>query len=180
MMSTPPRLMDLYCAVEMFLKAAGRLRCAMAPYLLLQWPPVLGSAETDLGEIKQTADGQYQIETMMKKTKHSVSVPLSENALSFLPERGGAKDNDRVFSKLPDQPGNADARLKTLIRHAGIDKKVSFHVGRHTFATLTLTYGADLYTVSKLLGHSNIRTTQIYAKIVDENKRKAVNLVPKK
>lgn len=131
------------------------------------------------GEIKQTADGQYQIETMMKKTKHNVAVPLSENALSFLPERGEAKDNDRVFSKLPDQPGNADARLKTLIRHAGIDKKVSFHVGRHTFATLTLTYGADLYTVSKLLGHSNIRTTQIYAKIVDENKRKAVNLIPK-
>ena len=46
-------------------------------------------------------------------------------------------------------------------------------------ATLTLTYGADLYAVSKLLGHCNIRTTQIYAKIVDENKRKAVNLVPK-
>ena len=54
------------------------------------------------GEIKQTADGQYQIETMMKKTKHNVAVPLSENALSFLPERGEAKDNDRVFSKLPD------------------------------------------------------------------------------
>ncbi len=41
-----------------------------------------------------------------------------------------------------------------------------------------LTYGADLYTVSKLLGHANMRTTQIYAKIVDENKRKAVNLIP--
>ena len=131
------------------------------------------------GEIKQSPDGQFQIETTMKKTKHDVFIPLSENALSFLPERGNAKDTDRVFPKLPLQPGNADVRLKTIVKHAGIAKNVSFHVGRHTFATLTLTYGADLYTVSKLLGHCNIRTTQIYAKIVDENKRKAVNLVPK-
>ena len=90
-----------------------------------------------------------------------------------------AKESDRVFPKLPLQSGNADVRLKTIVKHAGIAKNVSFHVGRHTFATLTLTYGADLYTVSKLLGHCNIGTTQIYAKIVDENKRKAVNLVPK-
>jgi len=96
-----------------------------------------------------------------------------------------AKESTRCYftldevKKIIDQPGNADARLHTLIRHAGINKKVSFHVGRHTFATLTLTYGADLYTISKLLGHCNIRTTQIYAKIVDEQKRKAVNLIPK-
>ena len=74
------------------------------------------------------------------------------------------------------QDGNV--QLETLISHAGITKHVTFHVARHTFATLTLQYGADLYTVSKLLGHSNIRTTQIYAKIVDESKRRAVNLIP--
>lgn len=85
----------------------------------------------------------------------------------------------QIYQTRPDQPGNADVRLRTIVQRAGIDKRVTFHVARHTFATLTLTYGADLYTVSKLLGHSNVKTTQIYAKIVDENKKKAVNLIPK-
>lgn len=60
---------------------------------------------------------------------------------------------------------------------AEITKNVSFHTSRHTFATMMLTLGADLYTVSKLLGHANVKTTQIYAKIVDSKKVEAVNLV---
>lgn len=55
---------------------------------------------------------------------------------------------------------------------------VFFHVARHTHATMMLTLGVDLYTVSKLLGHTNIQTTQIYAKLVDESKKKAVALIP--
>lgn len=55
---------------------------------------------------------------------------------------------------------------------------VLFHCFRHTNATLMLYFGGDIYTVSKLLGHTSVKTTQVYAKIVDENKRKTVNLIP--
>ena len=68
--------------------------------------------------------------------------------------------------------------LHEWTKKAGIQKNVTFHVGRHTYATLLLYYGADLYTVSKLLGQANVKTTQIYAKVMDESKRKAVNLIP--
>ena len=54
---------------------------------------------------------------------------------------------------------------------------VLFHVSRHTFATMMLTLGADLYTVSKLLGHTSVRMTQVYAKIINQKKDEAVNLV---
>lgn len=53
---------------------------------------------------------------------------------------------------------------------------ISFHTARHTFATMMLTLGADLYTVSKLLGHTSVRMTQVYAKIVNKKKDDAVNL----
>lgn len=131
------------------------------------------------GEITVSPEGYAQIETNMQKTGKDITIPLSDNALKWLPKRTDQPSASRIFYKLPDQVTNADVRLRTIIKKAGITKHVTFHVARHTFATLTLTYGADLYTVSKLLGHSNIRTTQIYAKIVDESKRKAVNLIPK-
>nr|WP_262911811.1 site-specific integrase [Leyella stercorea] len=58
-----------------------------------------------------------------------------------------------------------------------IDKHVTFHTARHTFATMMLTLGANLYTTSKLLGHTDVRMTQIYAKIINRKKDEAVNLV---
>ena len=68
--------------------------------------------------------------------------------------------------------------IRKWIAKTSITKNVTFHVARHTYATMLLYYGADLYTVSKLLGHTNVQTTQIYAKVMDESKRKAVNLIP--
>ena len=68
--------------------------------------------------------------------------------------------------------------LKDWSRRAGIDKNISFHTARHTFATLGLANGVDIYTMRDLLGQKNVATTQIYAKVVAENRRKAVNLIP--
>ena len=57
-----------------------------------------------------------------------------------------------------------------------MSKQFTFHTARHTVATMMLTLGADLYTVSKLLGHTSVRMTQVYAKIVNKKKDDAVNL----
>lgn len=127
--------------------------------------------------IKKTSDGGKQIELVQQKTGEPVYIPLSDNALQWLPSKGKKKDTDNVFD-LPHV-----STIEKWLGHWGeaaeVKKHLTYHVSRHTFATLTLAYGADLYTVSKLMGHSNIQTTQIYAKIVDENKRKAVELIPK-
>jgi site-specific recombinase XerD len=59
----------------------------------------------------------------------------------------------------------------------GVSKTITFHCSRHTYATLQLTLGTDIFTVSKLLGHKDIRTTQVYAKIIDEKKMEAANRI---
>lgn len=63
------------------------------------------------------------------------------------------------------------------MKAAKIDKKISYHLYRHTFATLTITAGADIFTTSKLLGHTNVHTTEIHADVVMNTKVDAVNLV---
>ena len=62
---------------------------------------------------------------------------------------------------------------------AGISKHITFHSGRHTQAVLLLENGADIYTVSKRLGHSEIRTTEIYARIIDKKMKEAADIIPK-
>ncbi len=116
--------------------------------------------------------GQYRLALSMQKTKEPIYLPLSPEALKWMPERGDKTESDPVF-KLPMA---INARLKPWAKAAGITKQFTFHTARHTFATMMLTLGADLYTVSKLLGHADVRMTQVYAKIVNEKKDEAVNL----
>ena len=97
-------------------------------------------------------------------------------ALKWMPEKGENTSDDYVFGNLVNY-GNVNENLKKWAEAAGIRKHISYHTSRHSFATMMLTLGADLYTTSKLLGHSNVKTTQIYAKIVDSKNVEAVNLV---
>lgn len=93
----------------------------------------------------------------------------------MLGERGNP--DDLVFPKLgPIQ--SARISIAAWVKSAGIDKHITFHCARHTFAVMMLDLGVDLYTVSKLLGHKSIETTQVYAKILDKNKKAAVERIP--
>lgn len=121
-----------------------------------------------------TGDKQPMVRIVTKKTGKAYFLPLSKTAMRFLPQRNGANDETPVFN-LPSQ-----SRVSIVIREWTKpiipNKHITFHTARHTFATTLLTLGADIYTVSKLLGHTNISTTQIYAEIVDKKKMEAVNL----
>ena len=126
-------------------------------------------------DIKYNADGGAVVSKIQVKTRQSIIVPLSANALEWLPDRGKAKDKDAVFDLHSHFTINRS--VKRWAKDADINKNVTFHLSRHTFATTLLTLGADIYTTSKLLGHKNLRTTQIYAEVVSKKKVEAVNLM---
>ncbi len=126
-------------------------------------------------EVQHSQQTGYSIVFRQKKTKGQEYLPITEQAYSLLGER--AEQDERVFVGLR-YSAYMNLELSKWVMKAGITKDITFHCARHTNATLLLTNGTDLYTVSKLLGHKDIKTTQIYAKIVDEKKRQAVNTIP--
>ncbi len=111
-----------------------------------------------------------------KKTGGQEYLDITEEAVQLMGERG--KPEERPFGALfcPTCTNNA---IQVWCIQAGITKKITFHCGRHTFATMMLDLGTDLYTTSKLLGHRFVSTTQIYAKVMDKNKQAAVANIPK-
>lgn len=124
-------------------------------------------------EIQQQGD-YTRIIFKQKKTKGQEYLDISPLAAELLGERG--KPNDHPFTDI-HSPSCTNEAIKRWVLRAGIQKEITFHCLRHTFATMLLTYGADLYAVSKLLGHSDIKITQIYAKLIDQRKVEAVNLL---
>lgn len=127
-------------------------------------------------EIHKAADGKtLYIEHEQVKTKNTVTIPLSNEALKWMPRK--SKDSERVFHQLRITSTTVEVVLGEWMQEAGIQKHITYHCSRHTAATLLLTLGADLYTVSKILGHQSIRMTEVYAKIVDKKKIETMNLV---
>lgn len=124
-------------------------------------------------EISMNGD-QAQLHFTQQKTKGVEYMPISQQVLDLCGEP--REPEQLVFEDLPD-PAWISKPLKRWIEAVGITKRITFHCFRHTYATLQLSSGTDIYTVSKMLGHTSVKTTQIYAKVVDEKKSKAAQAI---
>ena len=115
----------------------------------------------------ESSKGKHTLNFIQQKTKGVEYMPISEQAYQLcgtpdLPEK-------YVFEDLEDAAWISKP-LEKWVKDAGIQKKITFHCFRHTYATLQLANGTDIYTVSKMLGHKKLETTQIYTKVVDTKK----------
>lgn len=117
-------------------------------------------------------DDSWRVDFTQIKTHGVEYMPISNQAYNLCGER--RLPENLVFEGLKD-PSWINRPLAKWIEAAGIKKHITFHCFRHSYATLQLTNGTSLETVSKMLGHTNIRTTQIYAKVVDRKKIEAAN-----
>jgi site-specific recombinase XerD len=93
----------------------------------------------------------------------------------WLPEREMATNNDCIFKI----PANSEANnlLRKWVKSAGINKRIEYHVSRHTAATLILSWGVPVKKKKKIMGHADIRTTLRYAKVIDKNVMDAVEIL---
>ncbi|MDD4437854.1 MAG: site-specific integrase [Tissierellia bacterium] len=115
--------------------------------------------------IRKSFDGKLWIMGKREKTGINFNIPLLDIAKEILDKYAGTLPDDKALPVLSNQKMNS--YLKEIGTLCEIDKELTFHLARHTFATLTLSKGVSIESVSKMLGHSNIKTTQIYAKITD-------------
>jgi integrase len=139
----------------------------------IRWSDILGLTWGDLQYSE--AKNYWFVRFKQKKTKGAETLPISEQARQLIGEKGEFRDH--LFKGLKYSAWH-NIKLQQWMMKAGISKTITFHCARHTFATLQLTNGTDIYTVSKLLGHRELKTTQLYAKIIDDKKIEATNAIP--
>ncbi len=116
----------------------------------------------------------YRFSIIMQKTQEPITNKLNDDALRWLPTPKGHPDQP-IF----DLPTTATIEkvIAQWVQRAHINKHVTFHTARHSYATMALMAGADLYTISKLLGHRNVKTTTLYAAVVDAERDKATDSI---
>ena len=155
LMTTPLHHPTLYQTRDLFLFSC---------YTGIPYGDMCRLSEDDL-EIAE--DGEVWIKTTRKKTKIDYELPLLDIPLHILDKYRGITPEGKL---LPMYGNNTLNRaLKRIASICGIEKRLVFHCGRHTYATeITLSQGVPLETVSKMLGHTRIDTTQIYAKVTDD------------
>jgi integrase len=125
------------------------------------------------GQLRPATGGGYNFHFKQKKMKRVEYLPISEDAVNLCGPRGA--DDAKVFQKLVYS--SIHKPLKDWIAASGVTRHISFHCFRHTFACLQLELGSDLYVVSKMITHTDIKTTQIYGKVRDKAKREAANRI---
>jgi integrase len=119
-----------------------------------------------------------QLVKRQKKTRNKVFVPLHDTAWQLINDGTIHSHADLIFPRFGRLKDPVNNYLHRWAKKAGLEKKIGWHTGRHTFAVLSLESGAEIYTVSKLLGHTSLKVTEVYARATDKMKREAVNALP--
>jgi len=140
---------------------------------------VSGLRISDIQKLRHSNINDNEIQYRQKKNSTSFQyLPLNPSANNIIQSIPKVNHSDLIFWDLPFSADYGNKLIREWVASAGINKRISWHCGRHTFACILLEYDADLYTVSKLLGHSTVKITEIYAKVIDKKKREAVNKIP--
>ncbi len=126
-----------------------------------------------LGDCRRLAQDNVKngvLEIVSEKTQSLLQIPLHQDAIKLL------GTNYKVFN-LPKNVTLGKV-IRNWVKLAGIDKHVTYHVSRHTFASFALANNVSIFTVSKLMGHSKIQTTQIYSNLLDSSRKEAIDSLP--
>lgn len=159
-------LRDSECRLPQ-LKKAFMFGC----YTGLRWSDIISIKWGNIYKERET----YYLFYKQKKTSNEERLPLSSDALKIIGKRGN--DHDKIFRGLRYSAWHNNI-LANWVLKAGILKHISFHCSRHTHATLLLSHGVDIYTVSKLLGHKSIKTTEIYTRLLPQKRVEAIQKLP--
>ncbi|MFC2083648.1 tyrosine-type recombinase/integrase [Bacteroidota bacterium] len=139
-----------------------------------------GLRYSDICSLKWSNVKQDSLEIRQMKTQELLYIPLNDTSKKLI-----SNNNPNLYhfpnKKVFDLPTRCwtNRVLKRWFKEAKILKNAHFHLGRHTFATMNITQGTHIYTVSKLLGHKKLSSTEIYSNIIDDKKKEAINKLPR-